>query len=162
MSDLQLSETLTAKTGMLIRRPVGDVFEAMVNPEITTKFWFTRSSGRLEAGKQVHWDWEMYGVSSEVKVKEIERNKRILMVWSGDPGSTTVEWVFTSRPDNTTFVTISNSGFTGNGDEVVSQALDSQGGFALVLAGAKAFLEHNISLNLVADHAPDAHKQPSA
>jgi uncharacterized protein YndB with AHSA1/START domain len=39
------------------------VFEAFVNPDITTTFWFTRSSGRLEAGKQVEWDWEMYGIS---------------------------------------------------------------------------------------------------
>jgi uncharacterized protein YndB with AHSA1/START domain len=43
---------------MLIRRPVSDVFEAFVNPDITTKFWFTQSSGRLEAGKQVQWDWK--------------------------------------------------------------------------------------------------------
>jgi hypothetical protein len=33
-----------------------DVFEAFVNPDITTQFWFTKGSGRLEAGKQVQWD----------------------------------------------------------------------------------------------------------
>jgi len=37
----------------------------------------------------------------------------------------------------------------------VKQALDSTGGFVLVLAGAKAFLEHGIALNLVADRFPD-------
>ena len=36
-----------SKTAMLIRRPVADVFEAFINPDITTKFWFTKSSGRL-------------------------------------------------------------------------------------------------------------------
>jgi len=35
-------------TGMLIRRPVAEVFEAFIDPDITTQFWFTRSSGRLE------------------------------------------------------------------------------------------------------------------
>jgi uncharacterized protein YndB with AHSA1/START domain len=44
---------------MLIRKPVAEVFEAFVNPDITTKFWFIKSSGRLEAGKQVQWEWEM-------------------------------------------------------------------------------------------------------
>jgi uncharacterized protein YndB with AHSA1/START domain len=39
------------QTGMLIRRPVAEVFEAVVDPDVTTKFWFTRSSGRLEPGK---------------------------------------------------------------------------------------------------------------
>jgi uncharacterized protein YndB with AHSA1/START domain len=37
---------------MLIRKPVANVFEAIVNPDITTKFWFTKGSGRLELGKQ--------------------------------------------------------------------------------------------------------------
>jgi uncharacterized protein YndB with AHSA1/START domain len=35
-----------AKTGMLIRRPVSAVFEAFINPDITTKVWFTKSTGK--------------------------------------------------------------------------------------------------------------------
>ncbi len=35
------------KADMLIRKPVSEVFEAMINPEITSKFWFTKSSGRV-------------------------------------------------------------------------------------------------------------------
>ena len=58
---------------------------------------------------------------------------------------------------STFFVTVTSSGFSGNGDEVVKQALDSIGGFTLVLAGAKALLEHNITLNLVPDRFPDGH-----
>jgi len=42
-------------------------------------------------------------------------------------------------------------------DEVVKQALDSTEGFILVLAGAKAFLERNITLNLISDRYPDGH-----
>lgn len=53
MKNLQLTRSPIAKTGMLIRKPVAEVFEAFVNPEITTKFWFTKSNGRLEAGKPV-------------------------------------------------------------------------------------------------------------
>jgi len=56
MDNLQLKQVPITKTRMLIRKPVVDVFEAFVNPDITTKFWFTKSSGRLEAGKQVQWD----------------------------------------------------------------------------------------------------------
>jgi uncharacterized protein YndB with AHSA1/START domain len=44
---------------MLIRKPVAEVFEAIANPEITTKFWFTRSSRPLAVGRTVRWDWEM-------------------------------------------------------------------------------------------------------
>jgi len=53
MDNPQLSHVPVTKTGMLIRRPVAEVFEAFVNPNITTRFWFTRSSGRLESGKAV-------------------------------------------------------------------------------------------------------------
>jgi uncharacterized protein YndB with AHSA1/START domain len=66
-----------------------------------------------------------------------------------------VEWIFTPRPDGTTFVSVTNKGFRGDEDQVVQEALDSTGGFTWVLAGAKAFLEHNIVLNLVQDRFPD-------
>lgn len=144
-----------AKAEMLIRKPVAEVFEALVNPAITSKFWFTQGSGRLEAGKEVKWDWEMYGFSIQVKVKAIEKNARILIEWPGEGAPTTVEWVFTSRPDNTTFVRVTNTGFSGDADKIVQQAIDSTEGFTLVLAGLKALLEHNVKLNLVPDRFPD-------
>jgi uncharacterized protein YndB with AHSA1/START domain len=144
--------TLVAKAEMLIRRPAPEVFEAFVDPAITTKFWFTRSSGRLAPGERVRWDWEMYNAHADVTVKEIEPNKRILVEWDGY-GTTLVEWVFIPRPDDTTHVIITNSGF--DGEDAVANALDSTGGFNLVLAGLKALLEYNVQLNIVADVHPD-------
>lgn len=142
---------------MLIRRPVAEVFDAFVDPAITTKFWFTKSSGRMEPGKHVTWTWEMYNVSTDVEVKEIEPNKRIVVDWGNRGDMTTVEWVFTPYEDDKTYVTITNSGFHGDGDRVVSGALDSKGGFTWVLAALKALLEHNINLNVIADAFPEGH-----
>jgi uncharacterized protein YndB with AHSA1/START domain len=140
------------KVQMLIRKPVEEVFEAFIDPAITSRFWFTKSSGRLETGRRIQWDWEMYGVSANVDVIDIEENKRILIEFG-----TTVEWIFTPRTENETFVTITNTGFTGEGDDIVKQAIDSTEGFTIVLCGLKALLEHDIVLNLVSDQAPDAH-----
>ncbi len=140
---------------MLIRRPANVVFEAFVDPAITTRFWFTRSSGRLESGGEVRWDWEMYGASADVRVLDLEPDKRILIEW-GNP-ATQVEWQFDSRGSETTLVKISCEGFVGSEDEIVAAALDSMGGFTSVLASLKALLEHGVELNLVADHHPDAH-----
>lgn len=151
---LTLEHPPVASAAMLIRRPVADVFEAIVNPEITSKFWFTKGSGRLEPGASVRWDWEMYGASATVVVREIELDQRILMDWGSDDAMTTVEWRFTPHGDDATFIEVANSGFRGTGDEVVRQALDSIGGFTLVLAGMKAYLEHGIELNLVRDRFP--------
>ena len=154
MADFRLTRVPIATTAMLIRRPVADVFDAFVKPEITTRFWFTNGSGPLEAGKRVQWDWEMYDISIPVTVRAIEPNKRIVIEWPGEKGQTTVEWMFEPHGTDATFVTIVDSGFTGNGDELVQQATGSTQGFTLVLAGAKAWLEHGIQLNLVADRYP--------
>ena len=154
MENLQLTQMPVAKAEMLIRRPVADVFEAFINPSITSTFWFTRGSGRLEQGKQVQWEWEMYDASTQVSVLAIEEHKRILVEWLGYGTPTTVEWIFTARDDNATFVSITNTGFSGNGDEKVKQAISSTEGFTFVLSGLKALLEHNIILNLVADRHP--------
>jgi uncharacterized protein YndB with AHSA1/START domain len=145
---------MIAKAEMLIRRPVVEVFEAFINPEITTKFWFTKSSGRLETGKQIRWEWEMYNSGTDVNVKAIEPNKRILVDWMAFGTPTTIEWIFTSRPDNTTFVSIKNNGFQGTEEEIAEQAISSTEGFTFVLAGLKALLENNINLNLIADRFP--------
>lgn len=154
MPQLHLTAVPVMRTGMLIRKPAAEVFEAFADPAITTQFWFTDSTGRLEAGKTVRWDWKMYDVFADVVVKAAEPHTRILIAWGG-PGETPtdVEWTFKSRKEGT-FVEVVNSGFQGNGDNVVSQALDSMGGFSLVLAGAKALLEHNVRLNLVPDRFP--------
>ena len=62
---------------------------------------------------------------------------------------------FKARPDGTTFVTVTNKGFPGTEAEAMQHALDATEGFAFVLAGAKALLEHNTKLNLVPDRFPD-------
>ena len=76
MKNIQLTKEPIAKAEMLVRQPVGEVFEAFVNPEITTKFWFTKSSGWLESGKQVTWTWEMYNVSTQVTIKGWPSSKK--------------------------------------------------------------------------------------
>ena len=145
---------LTARTEMLIRRPIADVFDAFVDPYKTSMFWFTSGSDRLEASKRVQWRWDMYDLNVDVDVQVLEPNKRIIVDWSSGEAPTTVEWRFTPCSDDTTLVSITNSGFTGNEQSITKQALDSTEGFAFVLAGLKAYLEHGVQLNLVADRHP--------
>ncbi|HEX5050911.1 MAG TPA: SRPBCC family protein [Planctomycetota bacterium] len=154
---MTLHDPLLARTQMLIRKPAAVVFGAFVDPAVTTRFWFTKSSGRLAPGAQVRWQWEMYGASADVRVKEHEQDRRIVIEW-GEPARA-VEWVFEPRGPDATLVRISERGFRGTDDEVVAQALDSTAGFTFVLAGLKALLEHGVVLGLVADHHPDAHRK---
>ena len=148
---MSLKNQPIARATMLIRRPVKEVFNAFVDPSVTTKFWFSRASGPLAYGQTVTWYWDHYGVSGEIFVKVIEENRRIEIEWP-----TPVEWLFTPKDDGSTFVSITASGFTGTDDEKVAQALDSTEGFNLVISACKALLEHGIELNLVTDKNPDA------
>jgi hypothetical protein len=92
----------------------------------------------------------MYGVAAPVSVEEVVPNKCMLIEWPGYGTPTEVEWRFTPLADDSTFVSITESGFRGDGDAVVKHAMTSIGGLTLVLAGVKVLLEHNILLNLVA------------
>jgi uncharacterized protein YndB with AHSA1/START domain len=145
----------TVATGMLIRKPVNEVFRAFIDPAITTRFWFTAGTGRLEQGKQVEWHWSMYNHTAIVQVREIIQDKKIEITW-GAKGSASarVEWTFESYPNGSTFVNITSDGFLGDAQAILKQVADNVGGFCWVLAGCKAWLEFGIQLNLVADRYP--------
>lgn len=149
-----------ARTGMLIRRPVAEVFAAFADPAITSRFWFTRGSAPLaKKGQRVTWSWDMYDASTEVLVTAFEPGRRIEVEWDGYTGRTRVEWTFASLPDGT-FVAVSESGWTGGAAELIGYVRDSTGGFTWTLAGAKAWLEHGVQLNLVADRFPRGPQDP--
>jgi len=140
------------ETQMLIRRPASQVFQSIIDPAITTHFWFTKSSGKLEPGKTITWEWQMYNFSTTVLVKEIIPGKKITIEW-GNP-VTTVEFEFREMGEEATYVIIKNYGFNLTGDELIKAIKDNTGGFTTVLDGMKAYLEHGLHLNLIADKFP--------
>ena len=140
-----------AEAGMLIRKPVSEVFEAFINPEITTNFWFTKSSGKLEEGEEVTWTWEMYNLDVPVRISEVIPNEKIEIDWGNYDDMTRVIFLFQPVSENETYVNVVNDLFRGNTDELKKQIRDSTGGFNLVMAGCKAWLEHGINLNLIRD-----------
>jgi uncharacterized protein YndB with AHSA1/START domain len=144
--------------GMLIRRPPEDVFEALADPSITTRFWYTTSTGRMAEGAELTWAWEMYGVSTTVLVQKVEPGRRIRYTWDGyDPAHpTTVQFEFIPYRDDATYLRITETGFTGDAGTQVTRALDSTAGFAFLLSSLKAALEHDITLRVTMDaHPPD-------
>lgn len=151
MGKLNLSNAIV-ECQMLIRKPVSEVFQAFIDPTVTTNFWFTKSSGKLEKGKTLTWEWEMYGVSTNVTVVDIVQNKLISTKW-GDP-ETNVEYHFEKYSEDSTYVTIRNFGFDQQGNELIEAIKDNTGGFTTVLDGLKAYLEHGLNLNLIADKFP--------
>lgn len=126
-----------------------DVYQAFVDPTITTQFWFTHSSGKLEVGKMVQWNWEMYGASANVVTLQLVPGALIVTEWGEPP--TTVEYHFKKISENETYVVIKNYGFTETGNDLIEVIKDNTGGFTTVLDGLKAWLEHGIQLQLIGD-----------
>lgn len=146
-SDLKI----TGSKGMLIRKPPVDVFRAWADPAVTTKFWYTKSSGPMTTGATLTWTWEMFGASATVNVKQVEEPSRIVFDWGAPGAMRTVELRFVPYQGHT-YVKVTETGYAGSPDEAAAAAVDSISGFSLVLAAAKAWLEHGIVLTVVADH----------
>jgi len=144
-------------SAMLIRKPVSEVFAAFINPEITTNFWFSDSTGKLEKGKTLVWSWAMYGVSTEVKVEEIIEDRLIKFSWEGPAPKVEIE--FEPMQENSCYVTIKNYGCKLEGHDLVMALVDQSCGFTTLLDGLKAYMEYGLKLNLVADKFPHMRKE---
>lgn len=133
---------------MLIKKPISEVFEAFINPEITTKFWFTKSTGVLEENKTIVWEWEMYNAKAEIEVLNCIKNQLITLSWGEHPAK--ADFKFTENSKGT-YVEISYYDFNENRNDIIQHIADNVGGFTTVLDGAKAYLEKEIQLDLISD-----------
>lgn len=151
----------TVESQMLIRKHISEVFEAMVNPDITSKFWFTKSSGRIEPGKTLEWEWGQFGVKDTVDILEVKTDEYISLQWKLGELKTTIKMNFEPKSDDFTLVRVTEKGFwksspseDKNIDEKIDLMLGQNGGWTLVLSNMKAYLEFGINLNLIGDHKP--------
>lgn len=94
----------------------------------------------------------MYNASADVKVLELVPNEVIKIEW-GKP-ATLVNFQFTPKGEEKCLAQIEHHGFHQQGSDLYSAIADSADGFSSLLAGAKAWLEHGIELQLVRDKFP--------
>lgn len=135
-------EKITAKAGITIYKPIDEVFEAIVNPEIMTQYFISKSSGRLEEGKEVTWEFPEFDGSDTVQIKEIIPNK--LIVWSWDPKSIVkIELEEDSNQNATVRVTEEGHQLDEAG---VKWAIGQTEGWTNFLTCMKAWLEYGIHL----------------
>lgn len=139
--------------GMLIHKPVAEVFNAFVDPAHTTRFWFSSGSGKLAPNARVHWRWDALKLAVTVDVIIFEPNQRLAITWPNQHGTTKIEWRFTERPDGSTYVSINETSLDPNNQQL-QQALGSSEGFSLVLASLKSYLEHGKVLPLITERYP--------
>lgn len=146
-----MKSTESATMQMFIRKPLSEVFNAFTDPVVITNFWFTKSSGKLEEGKEVVWRWDMYDFEITVKVFKIIPDQLITISWGQPDGK--ADFKFRGLHEGT-YVEITCYDFPQIGDELINTIKDNIGGFTTVLDGAKAWLEYGVNLNLIMDKFP--------
>lgn len=140
-------------TKMKIFKPVNEVFEAFVDPVKIGNFWFSSSSERWEQGKTITLKYDEYDAQGDIKIMEIEENKKIVFQW-GSGGEGHVVTITLKDLDNaSTIIEVNEEGFNEKeedfnekNDELIRYLLDNKEGWVYMLTCLKGYLEYGVNL----------------
>jgi uncharacterized protein YndB with AHSA1/START domain len=138
-----------------IAKPVGEVFEAVVNPDHLSHYFTTGGAkGRLETGATVTWDFHDFPGAFPVAVEEVSKDKKIVLHWGAaddspegetlPPHDTTVTIAFEALEDGRTLVTITEEGWRDT-PKGLKAAFGNCEGWTGMLAAMRMWLEHGIN-----------------
>src|SRR5262249_48829310 len=130
-----------------IRKPVAEVFDAVVNPKKLSGYFTEKASGQMEEGATVMWKFEGYPKEFPVFVRKVVANKLIEYEWESMEGgyNTKVTLAFEAAGPSSTMITVTESGWRETDKGVKSSYLNC-GGWMHMLCCLKAYLEYNINL----------------
>ena len=153
MSDDDALGTLEFEVYGFIARPPAEVYEAVADPAILSRYFTTGGAvGRLTAGATVTWDFADFPGAFPVEVLEAEAPRTIRIRWAGEPAATidaagtVITFSFEPTDDGArTRVAIAERSWrpTPKGAEA---AFGNCMGWTGMLAAMKAWLEHGINL----------------
>lgn len=133
---------LTAKASLQIQKPITEVFESIVNPEKMTKYFISKSTGRMETGKELIWSFPEWPDTFSVQVIEVQSKKSISFVWDID---TTVHIRLKEQPDKSTVVEVTEGDKELN-EKNLEWLVSNSFGWGNFLTCMKAYLEYGIEL----------------
>lgn len=133
---------LTAKASLQIQKPIHEVFEAIADPDKISKYFISKSSGRMESGKHVTWEFGDFPGEFPVQVLEAQPDQFVRFVWDE---ATVVNIALEEQPDNSTVIRVTE------GEKELSEAnlkwlTDNTSGWANFLDCMKAYLEYGVPL----------------
>lgn len=133
-----------------IRKPVAEVFDAVVDDRRMAGYFIEKASGPLVAGQTVQWKFPELPDFFPVEVIEVTRPERIVLAWAAADGgangyNTRVEMAFKVLNEGETMVSISEGGWRDT--EAGRQASHGNaGGWMHMMCCLKARLEYDINL----------------
>jgi len=144
MNNTEIAMEIKFSIKSRIRKPVDEVFKAVVNPDILSTYFTTESSGPLEVGETVLWKWG--SESTEVTVIEYGENRTISFRWEAyNVNYETLVEIDFQDSDADTIITISESGWHED-PEGLKSSYGHCSGWQHMLSCMKARLEFNVDL----------------
>lgn len=130
-----------------IRRPVEDVFQAIVDPKELSGYFTKTASGPLAEGVTVMWSFPEFEGEFPVHVQEVAKNERIVLAWESQEGGydTKVEMRFKPLEGRATLVQIRESGWRDT-PKGIEASYNNCGGWMHMVCALKAHLEYGINL----------------
>lgn len=136
---------LKIEVALQVLKPVDTVFEAIVDPAKMSNYFISKSSGRMEEGKDLIWKFPEFDMDVPVRVGKIEKNKYISYYWDVETTNHFVEIFLTSNGENATVIKVTEEG--GKNDEAgIKWLMGNTEGWANFLSCLKAYLEYGINL----------------
>ena len=133
---------LTARATLQIQKPVSEVFEAIVNPSHITKYFISESSGRMETGKELIWEFGDFPGKFPVKVTDVQIDQSVSFIWDEE---TLVTIILESHSENSTVVKVTE-GEKNLSEENLKWLIGNTFGWGNFLDCMKAYLEYGINL----------------
>jgi uncharacterized protein YndB with AHSA1/START domain len=131
-------------SGIKIHRPITEVFEAIVNPEQMSNYWFSSGTDRLAEGKIITWRYDEYNAEGAVKVLEIQEPYNIVFTWGDPKHPTTVSITLTEQENESTIIKVTESGFNDDPAELEIMLAQKEG-WVYMLTCLKAYTENGIN-----------------
>jgi len=131
-------------TKIRIEKSAKEVFEAFVDPEKIGNFWFSTSSERWEKGKTITLEYKEYNAVGDIKIIDIEVNKKIAFEW-GSNGEGHIVTILLIEERASTIVEITEEGFNEAADDFLEQIIDNKEGWVFMLTCLKGYLEFGVN-----------------
>jgi uncharacterized protein YndB with AHSA1/START domain len=137
---------LEIKAGLKILKSRDEVFEAIVDPKKMSGYFISSSSGRMETGKTLIWQFPEFDMQFPVRVEKVEPPTSVAYYWSDPDGAETkVEFTLNAVDDNSTLVSVTEKS-RENDEKGIDWLRRNTEGWANFLACLKAYLEYGINL----------------
>lgn len=137
--------SITVTTKMKIQKPVNQVFEALVDPDQMSHYWFSSGSARWEAGKTITLRYAEYGAQVDIYVAEVQPNRLILFRSGAAEDPHVVTMTLTAVDDASAIIEVTQTGWKEDDEALISHLLDNKEGWVYMLTCLKAYLEFGVS-----------------